>query len=137
MDGCRTKAGYRLEPGREKATFLRWRAMERQPVKDACVLIVDDEPANVLLLERLLEVSDFTNVTSTMDSSEVVSLCTSLDPDLIVLDLQMPDPDGVRGDGRGSRRGSRGRPSSPCWWRQPTSTPRPSDARSRPARATS
>jgi putative two-component system response regulator len=67
---------------------------ERRPVKDASVLIVDDEAANVLLLERLLEVSDFTNVASTTHSSEVVALCTSFDPDLIVLDLHMPDPDG-------------------------------------------
>ncbi|MBN1530144.1 MAG: response regulator [Thermoleophilaceae bacterium] len=65
-----------------------------QPVKSACVLVVDDEAANVLLLERLLEVSDFTNVVSTTDSSQVVSLCTQHDPDLIVLDLHMPDPDG-------------------------------------------
>ena len=65
-----------------------------QSIKNACVLIVDDEPANVLLLERLLEVSDFTNVVATTDSSQAVTLCTSSDPDLIVLDLQMPDPDG-------------------------------------------
>jgi putative two-component system response regulator len=68
--------------------------VQRRTLKDACVLIVDDEAANVLLLERLLEVSDFTNVVSTTQSSEVVALCTSHDPDLIVLDLHMPDPDG-------------------------------------------
>jgi putative two-component system response regulator len=33
-------------------------------------------------------------VVSTSDSSDVVSLCTQHDPDLIVLDLHMPDPDG-------------------------------------------
>jgi putative two-component system response regulator len=61
---------------------------------------VDDESANVLLLERLLEVSDFTNVVSTTESAEVVALCTAHDPDLIVLDLHMPDPDGFEVMGR-------------------------------------
>jgi cyclic di-GMP phosphodiesterase len=63
-------------------------------MRDACVLVVDDESANVLLLERLLEVSDFTNVVSTTDSSQAIGLCTTHEPDLIVLDLHMPDPDG-------------------------------------------
>ena len=68
-------------------------ARERS-VKDARVLVVDDEPRNVLLLERLLAVSEFTNVTSTTDSSEVLARCVEEQPDLLLLDLQMPSPDG-------------------------------------------
>lgn len=68
--------------------------MDPAAVKKASILIVDDQPANVLVLESLLEVSDFTNVVSTTDSSEVVSLCAQTNPDLIVLDLHMPPPDG-------------------------------------------
>lgn len=65
-----------------------------QAVAGARILIVDDEPRNVLLLERLLAVSNFTNVASTTDSSEVVALCAEDQPDLLLLDLQMPAPDG-------------------------------------------
>ena len=68
--------------------------MDPPAVKSARIIVVDDEPANVRLLEKLLEVADFTNVVSTTDSSQVVSLCAEAEPDLIVLDLHMPDPDG-------------------------------------------
>ncbi len=74
-------------------------ATERQNMSDsrlheARILIVDDYEPNVIALERLLEVADFTNVVSTTDSSQVVSLCFEEEPDLIVLDLHMPAPDG-------------------------------------------
>ena len=66
----------------------------QRSVTDARVLIVDDEPRNVLLLDRLLEMSGFTNVASTSDSSTVLDLCAAEEPDLLLLDLQMPTPDG-------------------------------------------
>jgi putative two-component system response regulator len=65
-------------------------------LKQASILIVDDQPANIIVLERLLEVSDFTNVASTTDSAQVVSLCAEREPDILLLDLQMPDPDGFQ-----------------------------------------
>jgi putative two-component system response regulator len=63
-------------------------------VSQGRILIVDDEEENVMLLERLLDVSGFINVASTTDSSEVVALCAKEEPDLLLLDLQMPRPDG-------------------------------------------
>lgn len=63
-------------------------------VRNARILVVDDEESNVVLLERLLEVSKFENVFSTTDSSRAVQLCSELEPDLLCLDLRMPDPDG-------------------------------------------
>ena len=68
--------------------------MDPPAVKSARIMVVDDEPADVRLLERLLEVADFTNVVSTTESSKVVALCAEAEPDLIVLDLHMPDLDG-------------------------------------------
>ena len=69
--------------------------MEPADVKSARILIVDDELSNVRLLETVLKVADFTDVLSTTDSSEVITLCADTEPDLIVLDLHMPDPDGL------------------------------------------
>ncbi len=69
--------------------------MDERAVKSARILIVDDELSNVRLLETVLKVADFTNVTSTTDSAAVVALCAETEPDLIVLDLHMPDPDGI------------------------------------------
>jgi putative two-component system response regulator len=58
------------------------------------ILIVDDEPANVALLEDMLSDQSYVDVKSTTDSREVVELCSEFDPDLILLDLFMPHIDG-------------------------------------------
>jgi putative two-component system response regulator len=60
----------------------------------ARILIVDDQAPNVILLERMLEQWGYTQVSSTTQSHEVVDLCATLEPDLLLLDLQMPKPDG-------------------------------------------
>jgi putative two-component system response regulator len=60
----------------------------------ARVLIVDDAPPNVILLERMLEQWGYTDVLGTTRSVEVPDLCATQPPDLILLDLQMPKPDG-------------------------------------------
>lgn len=63
-------------------------------IKEARILIVDDELANVRLLEFILEDAGYTQVQSTMDSNEVLSLFRESPPDLLALDLTMPHPDG-------------------------------------------
>ena len=60
----------------------------------ARILIVDDQPANVALLEGLLAGAGYLNVTSTMQSTEVCALHREHAYDLILLDLQMPTMDG-------------------------------------------
>ena len=61
----------------------------------AKILIVDDEPTNLRLLERLLEATGYPNLESTTDSRRVVELYRAFRPDLILLDLRMPHPDGI------------------------------------------
>jgi len=61
----------------------------------ARILIVDDEPANVRLLERLLQQAGYRYVTNTTDSRRVLELYREARPDLILLDLMMPHLDGV------------------------------------------
>jgi putative two-component system response regulator len=58
------------------------------------ILIVDDEPANVALLEDMLGEQGYTHLKSTTDSRRVLELCHEFDPDLILLDLFMPHLDG-------------------------------------------
>ena len=60
------------------------------------VLIVDDQKANVLVLERTLRSAGYLNVTSTMNSVEVCDLHRNNRYDLILLDLQMPGMDGFQ-----------------------------------------
>lgn len=58
------------------------------------VLVVDDEPANVQLLERLLKIAGCTDLHWTTDPREAVDLCEAILPDIVLLDLMMPHIDG-------------------------------------------
>ncbi len=60
----------------------------------ARILVVDDEPANTVLLENLLTRRGYSNVNVTNDSTKALALCETLDPDLLMLDLHMPRVDG-------------------------------------------
>src|SRR4051794_8597166 len=60
----------------------------------AKILIVDDQEANVLLLDRILRGANYTAITSTTDSRKVCELHRVNQYDLILLDLQMPGLDG-------------------------------------------
>jgi PAS domain S-box-containing protein len=65
-------------------------------VLGAAILIVDDQPANVALLEELLREEGYSRVTSTMNPQEVAALHRRNGYDLILLDLQMPGMDGFQ-----------------------------------------
>lgn len=68
------------------------------PVPDelhACrILIIDDEEANVRLLERVLARAGFENFISTTDSREAAALFIDFQPDLVLTDWLMPEVDG-------------------------------------------
>lgn len=63
-------------------------------IKGARILIADDEPRIVQVLTTLLERAGYRSITTTSDSSEVLELVRTTNPDLLVLDLTMPPPDG-------------------------------------------
>jgi DNA-binding response OmpR family regulator len=65
-------------------------------ILNAKVLIVDDQEANVRLLERMLRNAGYASVARTMDPYEVGGLHRTNRYDLIVLDLQMPGMDGFQ-----------------------------------------
>jgi adenylate cyclase len=60
---------------------------------DARILVVDDVPANVRLLEAVLEPRGYDVVTAT-DGDRALGLVESSKPDLVLLDVMMPEPDG-------------------------------------------
>ncbi len=62
----------------------------------AKLLIVDDEPANVELLEELLEGEGYQNVRSLTDPRSVGETYREWRPDLVALDLNMPHLDGFQ-----------------------------------------
>ena len=58
------------------------------------ILIVDDEPGNVLLLEQMMIQEGYSNLYSTSESTRTLGLFTEVHPDLVLLDLNMPQMDG-------------------------------------------
>ena len=61
---------------------------------NANILIVDDQEANISLLEQLLAETGYTSVTSTKNPEKVFEMHRTHRYDLILLDLQMPIMDG-------------------------------------------
>jgi len=58
------------------------------------ILVVDDDLRSVNLLEQLLQRHGYTRVMSVTDSRSAVETCLAFDPDLLLLDLIMPEVDG-------------------------------------------
>jgi signal transduction histidine kinase len=63
------------------------------PPETATVLVVDDSPANLLLLERMLERTGFEPLTA-RSGELALEAARARAPDLILLDISMPDMDG-------------------------------------------
>jgi signal transduction histidine kinase len=76
------------------ATALEGEGMPAETPETARILIVDDEPANVRLLENVLRQFDYKHLLSTTESRRAVTLFREFHPDLVLLDLRMPAPDG-------------------------------------------
>ncbi len=69
-------------------------AMNSEIIHQAKIFIIDDEETSVRLLGRYLEKAGYKNVAMTTDPQRAVAMFTDDDPDLVLLDLHMPHPDG-------------------------------------------
>ena len=58
------------------------------------VLIIDDERVSVVMLEQLLRMKGYSRVLGLTDSRQALETCATFNPDLILLDLIMPNMDG-------------------------------------------
>jgi diguanylate cyclase (GGDEF)-like protein len=67
--------------------------LELKPYSACKVLVVDDEPISRMLLTSILE--PFVNCISASNGEEAIDQCVMHKPDLILLDMNMPDVDGL------------------------------------------
>lgn len=70
--------------------------IQTSEILKAKLLIVDDQAANVLLLERLLRSAGYSAISSTQKPADVLALHRQNRYDLILLDLNMPEVDGFQ-----------------------------------------
>ena len=70
--------------------------ISKPEILNAKILVVDDQEANVRLLEQMLSDGGYTHISSTMNPHEVADLYRQNRYDLILLDLQMPGMDGFQ-----------------------------------------
>lgn len=71
-------------------------SIPEQKIFDAKILLVDDNRANVVLLEKLLRKGGYSHVDSVVDPREVKALYEANRYDLILLDIRMPHLDGFQ-----------------------------------------
>ena len=66
---------------------------EEQPTLS--ILVVDDEPANAHLLERILRRAGYSQVRNTTSAFQALQMAALEPPDIVLLDLHMPDLSGI------------------------------------------
>jgi putative two-component system response regulator len=70
--------------------------ISQQQCQNATILIVDDQMTNVMLLASILQNAGYSHVHSIQDPTQVVPLFKELKPDLICLDIRMPELNGFQ-----------------------------------------
>ncbi|QPJ64817.1 MAG: response regulator [Candidatus Nitrohelix vancouverensis] len=68
----------------------------QESIKQGKIMIVDDEHANVLLLEKMLQQEGYSSIHSVEDSRKAEALYEAVEPDILLLDLNMPHLDGFQ-----------------------------------------
>jgi two-component system cell cycle response regulator DivK len=63
-------------------------------VTDGLILIVEDNEKNLKLVRDVLEFNGYETVAA-RNAADAVSLATARQPDLVLMDIQLPDADGV------------------------------------------
>jgi diguanylate cyclase (GGDEF)-like protein len=64
-------------------------------LKEATIMMVDDEPIIVETLENLLDDAGYRNFVSTNDPKKAIELMESKKPDIVLLDVMMPEVTGL------------------------------------------
>src|ERR1043166_1667658 len=65
-----------------------------EALRDATVVMVDDEPTTIDVLQAFLENEGYRRFVTTSDSTRAMELITNQHPDVVLLDLNMPEVSG-------------------------------------------
>ena len=81
MISCQNEPGP--SPSTESGSYL-----------NSKILVIDDQPVNVALLQAVLADSGYHDVQAITDSRTALEVCETFGPNLVLLDLMMPHIDG-------------------------------------------
>ena len=63
-------------------------------LNDSYIVVVDDDPASLSLMEQVLTLDGYRRLSLTSDPRQVKDFFALREPDLVILDLHMPHIDG-------------------------------------------
>nr|MBC8284242.1 response regulator [Nitrospinota bacterium] len=84
------------KPATANAEALSTNKITDQELLSAKILIVDDDPKNIAVIQQVMEMAGYENIRFTSDPREVCDLYQEIWPDLLLLDLNMPYMDGFQ-----------------------------------------
>lgn len=83
----------RIESRTSESPILR--GLSERDIKQSCILIVDDESLNIEVVRRYLELGGYRNLISTDHAGQALPLMGLNHPDVVLLDIQMPEINGL------------------------------------------
>ncbi|MFN8708666.1 MAG: response regulator, partial [Planctomyces sp.] len=90
-----TRTSSPVPPRIPEAASPAARVSIRTVDKTAKIMIVDDEPLNVMTFRQHLKMEGYENFVTTSNSREALHLLRSERPDVLLLDIRMPDVSGM------------------------------------------
>ena len=89
--GLPGKSGLHAAPSEARPR----RRAATEVVSNPKILIVDDEPINIKVVRKHLSTVGYLNVISTTDPRQAVAMAQREQPDLLLLDVMMPEVSGL------------------------------------------
>ena len=71
------------------------RGVNERDIKQSCILMVDDEELNIEVVRRHLEIGGYRNLISTDHAGQALPMMGQNRPDVVLLDIHMPDINGL------------------------------------------
>ena len=87
------KLNSRTDSRTSESSMLR--GLSERDIKQSCILIVDDEPLKIEVVRRYLEIGGYQNLISTDHAGQALPLMGLNRPDVVLLDIHMPEINGL------------------------------------------